>query len=184
MTDIVTRLRALADALNFDEPSLAPMFDLSQEPEVVTSDALREAADALERMQVHVDSVERLAAAHSIVLQERDAARAEAARYREALAFVREAVEANEGNWFEPYCDVNPEDCDHCAVVGRIDDALSQPGPGAALLERQRKVETAARGLMTAVRANRGGFDAHVLCALDDLDEALAALDGAPKEGG
>jgi len=43
-------LRKLADAVCFDEPKLAPMFDWSQEPQIVVTDALREAADQIEWM--------------------------------------------------------------------------------------------------------------------------------------
>ena len=40
-------LRKLADAVCFDEPSLAPSFDWSQEAEVIVGDALRGAADEI-----------------------------------------------------------------------------------------------------------------------------------------
>lgn len=47
-------LRKLADAVCFDEPKLAPMFDWSQEPQIVLTDALRQAADEIDRLKAEL----------------------------------------------------------------------------------------------------------------------------------
>lgn len=64
---LAKQLRELSDAVWFDEPKLAPTFDWSQEPARVVTDALRQAADALEAAEACIKAVRDFHLNHEIL---------------------------------------------------------------------------------------------------------------------
>lgn len=79
--------------------------------------------NAMETVREAATEIDRLTALQARV-------EAEAKRYREALLQFRGMVDDAKENLIEIYCDVSPEDCDHCVYLAMIDDALDNRPAG------------------------------------------------------
>lgn len=163
MTDLVTRLRALADACRNCTAYRVTLYNTLDEAADALATMRADAVRSVNKVLAEKDQLEaKLAEAEKVINQDgwcktealdhwvarAEKAEAEAAALREALRIAKSRT--NRSDW-----------------AFDIDEALSQPGPGAALLHKfaiaKLALERIARGGMTVVAV-----------------DALAALEGKP----